>query len=100
MKKLHRWGRPPVGSGCTLRRAHPLREIDKFFAELSPKGQAQALNLKFRPAAGKGSWASQRAYPRGLPGQGAASWLDKPELARRIQALKKHVGVNQMVRFQ
>ena len=77
--------------------AHPLREIDEFFADLSDIGRAKALNLKFGPERAHGSTESLRAYPRGLPGQGSASRLPRPELLRRIQALKVHVGVKQYV---
>lgn len=78
----------------------PVRGIKKIFAELSDIGKIKALNLKFGPARKHGSEASLRAWPRGRPGQGAASRLAKPELKAAVAGLRKHVGVQMFTRAQ
>lgn len=76
---------------------HPLRQLDDMFSELSPRGIQIALRLKFGPPRTKGSRASLKAYPRGLPGTGRCSRLARPELLARIADLKRFVGVKQYV---
>lgn len=75
--------------------SRPLRAIEAFFKDLSHRGQQIALHLKFGPVRTHGSSKSLRAWPRGLPGTGRASWLSRPELLRRIADLKRFVGVKQ-----
>ena len=88
---------PPIGVMRT--QYHPLREIGKFFNELSPVGMERAMRLKFGPPRTHGSAESLRAWPRGRPGQGDASFMDRPYLLGTIKELKKYIGASQITRI-
>ena len=86
---------PPVFG--VFHRHHPLREVGKFFDELSDKGKGIAVNLKFGRARVRGSFASLTRYPRGLPGTGRASRLPRHALVAEIRGLRNYIGVQQYV---
>ncbi len=75
---------------------HPTRAISRFWKRLSETGKARASNLILGPERTGGSLASRMARPR-MFGHGAASWLSKPELARRIEDLKKYMDLKSYV---
>jgi hypothetical protein len=76
---------------------HPTHLIGQFFSELTEQGQAIALSSKFGPPRTRGSELSLSTWPRGRPGQGWAGKVPRPELLRRIEALKGFTGVKNYV---